>query len=367
MLARHPVCVHFAIFGALPAVTVRPFGMLPDGSQVDLYSLTAGGVVLETISYGGIISSLKIPDRHGTSADVVLGHDALEPYLRNSSYFGGIIGRYANRIANGRFVLDGVEHQLAQNDGRHHLHGGHKGFDRHRWDGSPMTSTDGVGVMFTRTSPAGEEHYPGTLACSVTYLVLSPATVEVRYDAVTDAPTIINLTQHSYFNLAGETSTSVLDHELTIHADYYTPVDATLIPTGQVASVNGSPFDLRQPTVLGRAVTAPHAQLSAAGGFDHNFVLQRTTGLAPAATLRDPQSGRVLQISTSEPGIQFYSGHLLDGTTTGAYGRVFERHAGLCLETQHYPDSPHRANFPSVELRPGERYHSTTRWEFLTD
>jgi aldose 1-epimerase len=349
-------------------VTVRPFGMMPDGSQVDLYTLSAGGIVLEAMTYGGIISSLKVPDRDGTVGDVVLGHAAFEPYLHNPSYFGGIIGRYANRIARGRFVLDGVEHHLAQNDGPHHLHGGRRGFDQQRWDGSPMTSPDGVGVMFTRTSPAGEEHYPGTLACSVTYLLMSTGTVEVRYDAVTDAPTIVNLTQHTYFNLAGDASTSVVDHELTIHAQYYTPVDARLIPTGHVASVDDSPFDFREATVIGRALASTHAQLTTAGGFDHNFVLQRTTGkLARAATLRDPQSGRVLQISTSEPGMQFYSGHLLDGTTTGAYGRVFERYAGLCLETQHYPDSPHRAHFPPVELRPGQRFHSTTQWDFLTD
>jgi aldose 1-epimerase len=346
-------------------VTVRPFGALPDGRGVDLYSLTADGIELQAMTYGGIITSLKVPDRYGDPGEVVLGHSRVESYLRNAPYFGAIIGRYANRIANGRFVLAGNEHQLAQNDGPNHLHGGWKGFDQKHWDASPFTSAEGTGVTFSRTSPAGEEHYPGTLTCSVTYLLIGPGSVELRYEAVADAPTIVNLSQHTYFNLAGDASPSVLDHELTIHASYYTPVNRTLIPTGQIASVDGTAFDFRQPVTLRHALSATHPQLGIAGGFDHNFILNRRwAGLVRAATLHEPRSGRALQVSTTEPGLQFYDGHLLDGATTGVHGRVFDRYAGLCLETQHYPDSPHHAHFPSVELRPIERHRSTTRWEF---
>jgi aldose 1-epimerase len=351
-----------------PVVTVRRFGTLPDGRHVDLYSIAAEGIELHAMTYGGIITSLKVPDRSGQPGDVVLGHSRIEPYLHNASYFGAIVGRYANRIANGRFVLGGNEYQLAQNDGSNHLHGGRKGFDQQHWDASPVTSPDGAGVTFSRTSPAGEENYPGTLTCSVTYLLVAPGTVELRYDAVTDAPTIVNLTQHTYFNLASELSTNVLDHELTIHASYYTPVNRTLIPTGHIASVDGTAFDFREPVLLRRALSATHPQLAIAGGFDHNFILQRRwAGLVRAATLHEPGSGRVLYVSTTEPGLQFYDGHLLDGTTTGAHGLSFGRYAGLCLETQHYPDSLHHPHFPSVELRPTERYRSTTRWEFLID
>jgi aldose 1-epimerase len=356
------------IISTSPAVTARPFGTLPDGRPVDLYSVTSDGIELHAMNYGGIITSLRVPDRYGASGEVILGFSSLEPYLRNQPYFGAIVGRYANRIASGRFVLDGVEHQLALNDGPNHLHGGLRGFDQQHWSAAPVTTNEGAGVRFTRTSPDGEEHYPGELTCHVTYLLTSPATVELRYEAVTDAPTIVNLTQHSYFNLGGEASPSVLDHELTIHASYYTPVERTLIPSGPVASVDGTPFDFRRPVSLRSVVGATHDQLTIAGGFDHNFILHRpVAGVVPAATLHDPRSGRLLQISTTEPGLQFYGGHLLDGTITGAYGRVFSRYAGLCLETQHYPDSPHRPDFPSVELRPSNRYRSITRWQFGTD
>jgi aldose 1-epimerase len=350
------------------AVSARPFGTLPNGSSVDLYTVAAEGIEIRAMTYGAIITSLKVPDRAGRFEDVVLGHSALDPYLRNTPYLGAVVGRYANRIAHGRFLLGGIEYRLAANDGPHHLHGGVNGFDRQRWNATEVTSADGAGVTFTRTSPAGEEHYPGALECSVTYLVTSARTVEFRYAAVSDAPTIVNLTQHTYFNLAGEGSTSVLDHELTLHANYYTPVDRTLIPTGQIASVEGSPFDFRQPRPLRQALAAPHPQLEIAAGFDHNFILQRSGhDLVPAATLRDPHSGRFLEISTTEPGLQFYAGQLLDGTIQGAYGRWFGRHAGLCLETQHFPDTPHHPHFPTVILRAGDRYTSSTRWHFATD
>jgi len=317
------------------------------------------------MTYGGIITSLKVRDRQGEPDDVVLGHGSVEPYLRNASYIGAIIGRYANRIANGRFVLDGREYQIATNDAPNHLHGGRKGFDQQHWAAAPLVTPEGPAVRFSRTSAAGEEEYPGTLNCSVTYVLIAPGSVELRYEARTDAPTIINLTQHTYFNLGGERSTNVLDHELTIHASYYTPVDRTLIPTGEVAGVDDTPFDFRRPAVLRRALGTAHPQLGIAGGFDHNFIVDRSSpGLVHAATLHDPRSGRTLRVSTTEPGLQFYDGHLLDSAATDLGGRVFRRYEGLCLETQHYPDSPHHPHFPTVELRPGERYGSTTRWEF---
>jgi aldose 1-epimerase len=353
---------------ALPGVSVRPFGTLADGSQVDLYTLTGDAIELHAITYGGIITSLKVPDREGAWGDVVLGHPNLERYIPNSPYLGAIVGRYANRIANGRFVLDGVEYQLARNDGPNHLHGGLKGFDQYNWLASPTTSADGVGVTFTRTSPAGEEQYPGTLTCSVSYLLTSRGTVEFRYDASTDAPTIVNLTQHTYFNLAGDTGPTILDHELTMHASHYTPVDRTLIPTGRIVGVDETAFDFRKAVVLRHALAGTHEQIAIAGGFDHNFVLDRSSStLVRAATLHHPGSGRMLHVSTTEPGLQFYDGHLLDGSITGANGRIFDRYAALCLETQHYPDSPHHAHFPSVELRPSQRYRSITRWEFTAE
>jgi aldose 1-epimerase len=349
-------------------VTCRPFGTLPDGGPVDLYSIATEALELDAITYGGIITSLRARDRRGGLADVVLGYDRLEPYFVNTPYFGAIVGRYANRIAEGRFELDGVRYQLATNDGRNHLHGGRRGFDRQLWAATPVRHGDAAGVIFDRTSPAGEEHYPGTLHVVVSYLVAPGGTVTLGYDATTDAPTIVNLTQHTYFNLGGETSTSVLDHDMQIAADEYTPVGSTLIPTGEIASVDGTPFDFRTPARIGHRVLVPHPQLSTAGGFDHNYVLRRSHGeLARAAEIRHAPTGRRLTIATIEPGLQFYSGHLLDGRTTGAYGRRFDRHAGLCLETQHFPDSPNHPGFPSATLRPPAQYRSFTTWTFSAE
>ena len=346
-------------------VTSRPFGALPDGRLVELYTIRTGALDIDAITYGGIITSLRMRDRDGNPGDVVLGHGSLEPYLHNAPYLGAIVGRYANRIAGGRFQLDGVAYQLAANDGLNHLHGGVYGFDRQLWTATPIDSPDGTGVRFARISPAGEERYPGTLQVEVSYVAISPDTIELRYEAATDAPTLVNLTQHTYFNLAGETSAGVLDHELTIHADRYTPVRGDLIPTGERAGVEGTPFDFRTPARIGVRLQAQDDQLRAAGGFDHNYVLSRgNSGLARAATLRDPLSGRMLELHTTEPGLQFYSGHLLDGRSIGAYGRVLGPYAGLCLETQHFPDSPNQPSFPPVTLRPGERYRSRTSWRF---
>jgi aldose 1-epimerase len=353
---------------AAVTVTARPFGKLPDGTAIAVYSIKSGAVEIEAIPYGAIITALRVRDRYGRLGDVVLGHASLDRYLQNPSYFGAIVGRYANRIAGGRFPLDGITYRLAANDGVNHLHGGSRGFDQRVWAAKPVRTGDAAGVVFARTSPAGEEHYPGTLRVAVGYLLATTGSIRLSYHATTDAPTIVNLTQHTYFNLAGETSTSVLDHEVTIFADEYTPVAETLIPTGELAPVAGTPFDFRTSARLGPRLLREDEQLRTAGGFDHNFVLRRSTGaLAPAAELRDAETGRLLRVATTEPGLQFYGGHFLDGRTRGAYGRPLDRHAGLCLETQHFPDSPNQPRFPAVTLRPGERYRSVTTWEFSTE
>ncbi len=353
-----------------PGVTRRAFGSLADGSTIDLYIITNGNVELAAMTYGGIVVSLRVPDRDGRSGDVVLGHETLDGYLPNLPYLGAIAGRCANRLANGHFHLDGTSYQLATNDGPHHLHGGNRGFDQHVWTALPIREGNEVGVRFSRISPAGEEHYPGTLQVSVTYLVSAGSVIQIRYEAVADAPTIVNLTQHSYFNLAGESSTSALGHHLTIHADGYTPVDSSLIPTGEIAPVDGTPFDFRKAAAIGdRLQRHQHTdeQLRRGRGYDHNFVLTGSGGtVAAAAELFDPSSGRLLAVATTEPGLQFYSGQLLDGRALGAYGRVLGPHAGLCLETQHFPDAPHHPAFPSITLRAGQAYRSTTTWQFAT-
>lgn len=345
-------------------VDSRRYGTLPSGEPVDLYAIDNGRIELRAITYGGIITSLRVPDRDGRKADVVLGFEHLESYLENRAYLGALVGRYANRIAGGQFRLDGVPHRLTINDGPHHLHGGHEGFSRQLWSATPLTMEGGAGISLARTSPAGEEGYPGALRVEVSYVLTTEDTVLLRYAATADAPTIVNLTQHSYFNLAGESSTSVLDHQLTIVADHYPPVGPTLIPTGAVASVTGTPFDFREPVRLAERVDLRDPQLRVAGGFDHNLVLAGRAGeLTLAATLHDPWSGRLLRIRTTEPGVQFYDGHLLDGRVA-AHQRALRPRAGLCLETQHFPDSPNHAGFPSVVLQRGERYSSTTAWDF---
>jgi aldose 1-epimerase len=353
-------------------VSRRLFGVLPDGRTVELFTIAGAHIELNAITYGGIITSLLVPDRTGQMGDVVLGHAALDDYLRNPAYLGAVVGRYANRIAYGRFVLDGEAHTLATNDNDHHLHGGRYGFDRQLWNAETFESDTEAGVILSRTSPDGEEGYPGALDVTVRYLVPAARdadeggrSVVVEYEAACSRPTIVNLTQHTYFNLGGETSASVLDHELQIDADRYTPVDPTLIPTGDLAPVAGTPFDFRSPARIGDRIDLRHQQIRQAKGFDHNFVLaDGDRALAPAATLRDRQSGRALSVATTEPGLQFYSGQLLDGRTIGAYRRVHSAHAGLCLETQHFPDSPNHSHFPSVVLRPGHTFRSTTVWRF---
>jgi aldose 1-epimerase len=335
---------------------------------VESFTLTnAHGIELRAISYGGIIVSLRVPGRDGRLDDVVLGYDDLEGYLAKPSYFGALIGRYGNRIAGGRFTLDGRTYPLATNNGPNHLHGGVRGFDKQTWKAEPFERPGSAGVTFTRTSPDGEEGYPGNLDVRVTYSLTDRDEVSFEYFATTDKPTVVNLTQHSYFNLAGDGKRDVLAHELTIHADRFTPVDKTLIPTGVLAPVSGTPFDFRKPTAIGLRIGADDAQIRNGGGYDHNFVLNRRgPGLTPAARVFEPTSGRTLDVATTEPGVQFYSGNFLDGSITGKGGHVYQKRYGLCLETQHYPDSPNHPGFPSTVLRPGQEYRSQTVLTFGT-
>jgi aldose 1-epimerase len=343
-----------------------PFGTMPGGKPVELFTLTNdAGMEVRAMTYGGIIVSLRVPDRNGRLDDVVLGHDSAGGYAKNDPYFGAIIGRYGNRIAKGRFTLDGRTYQLATNNGPHHLHGGIKGFDKVMWKGESFQDARGAGVLFTYTSADGEEGYPGTLSVRVRYTLTANNELVVDYHATTDKPTIVNLTQHSYFNLAGQGARDILDHRLQIDADRFTPVDATLIPTGELAAVGGTPFDFREPAAIGARIEADNQQIKYGPGYDHNWVLNRSgAGLQVAARVSEPTTGRTLEVRTTEPGIQFYSGNFLDGTITGKQGRVYERRYGFCLETQHFPDSPNHANFPPTTLRPGQEYTSRTVFAF---
>jgi aldose 1-epimerase len=350
------------------SVTKGLFATTPDGTPVDVYTLTnAAGMQVRAITFGGIITSIRVPDREGAFADVALGFDVLGPYLRNPPYFGAIIGRYANRIAGGRFTLDGRTYTLAVNNPPNHLHGGTRGFDKVVWRAEPFERAGAVGLIFTHTSPDGDEGYPGTLAVTVTYTLNDANEIAFDYEATTDRPTPVNLTQHSYFNLAGEGSGDILGHVVTIHASRMTPVDQRLIPVG-VAPVAGTPLDFRSPTAIGARIAADHPQVRYARGYDHNFVLDRSgNGLVAAARVEDPASGRVLEVSTTEPGLQFYTGNFLDGSLVGKSGRAYAQRAGFALETQHFPDSPNRPEFPNTILRPGETYRSKTVFAFRVD
>jgi aldose 1-epimerase len=354
---------------AKPGLTRGSFGKMPDGTAVDVYTLTnKWGTEVRAITYGAIITSLRVPSKGGRFDDVVLGFDKLDGYLKEHPFFGAIVGRYGNRIGKAQFTLDGRTYKLAANNGPNHLHGGIKGFDKFVWDSEPVTSERGPTVAFTRLSPDGEEGYPGNLKVRVTYALTDKNELIVDYEATTDKATPVNLTQHSYFNLAGEGSGNILDHELTINADRYTPVDSTLIPTGELASVAGTPFDFRKQMRIGRGIDADHVQLKNGQGYDHNWVLNRQgSELQFAARVWERQSGRTLEVTTTEPGMQFYAGNFLDGSLKGKRGRAYERRSGFCLETQHFPDSPNQSSFPSTILKPGDQYRSTTVFRFIAD
>ncbi|MEU5661565.1 aldose epimerase family protein [Streptomyces longwoodensis] len=338
------------------------FGTLADGTKVHRWSLQNGGTRLKVLSYGGIVQSLEIPDKHGRYANVSAGFAALEDYVASSPYFGALIGRYGNRIGKGRFTLDGTAYQLSVNDGENSLHGGAKGFDKRVWDVEPFTHGSDVGLHLYYTSVDGEMGYPGTLRTKVTYTLNRHGDWRIDYTATTDRATVVNLTNHTYWNLAGEGSGSIEDHELTIAASRFTPTDAGLIPTGELARVAGTPFDFRRAKPVGRDIRAGHEQQVLAKGFDHNWVLDKGVTATPVhvATLRDPRSGRTLRIATDQPGLQFYSGNFLDGTLTGTSGRTYRQGDALCLETQHFPDSPNQPSFPSTVLRPGQTYRTST-------
>ncbi len=352
--------------GPKPEVSQRPWGVTSDGQPVELYTLANGhGMKAAITNYGAILVSLEVPDRDGKTGDVVLGYDKVEDYIKDSPYFGCIAGRYANRIAKGKFSLDGREYSLAVNNGPNHLHGGLKGFDKVVWKAEPVRRGRVVGVRLTYVSPDGEEGYPGTLTCQVTYGLTADNALVIRYRATTDAPTVLNLTHHSYFNLKGQGEGDILDHLLMINADRYTPVDDTLIPTGELAPVAGTPMDFTRPTAIGKRINEDFVQLLRGGGYDHNYVLNRDGGgLSLAARAYAPATGRVMEVWTTEPGIQFYAGNFLDGTLTGKDGKVYKHRYGFCLETQHFPDSPNQSDFPSVVLRPGETYRQHTEYRF---
>lgn len=342
-------------------VAIDTFGTTRDGRTVERFTLTGpGGITARLISYGATLTELLLPDRNGNLADVVLGFDNLDQYERESPYFGCTTGRVANRIAGGRFTLDGVEYRLATNDGPNHLHGGKRGLDKYVWRGEPVARAEGPAVRFTLVSPDLDEGYPGNLSLAVTYLLTRSGELRLEYEATTDQATPVNLTNHSYFNLAG--SGDVLGHVLTLNASRYTEPDATLIPTGRLLPVAGTPLDFTRPALVGGRIGKV-----AIGGYDHNLVIDRAagSGLALAADLYDPASGRAMEVFTTEPGVQFYSGNFLNGLK-GKGGAVYRKHAALCLETQHYPDAVNRPEFPSVILRPGETYRQLTVHRFST-
>jgi aldose 1-epimerase len=350
-------------------ITQSSFGKKTDGSPVDLYKLkNSNGVEVEIITMGGIIVSLRTPDRHGKLDDIVLGFDRLEPYEAVHPYFGAIVGRVGNRISGSRFELDGSEYVLAANDGPNHLHGGLVGFDKAVWLAEPVESATGPELILRHVSPDGDEGYPGTLQLQVTYALTNEDQLVVDYRAETDKPTHVNLTQHSYFNLAGAGIGDILEHELTLNADHYTPEEPGLIPTGEIAPVEGTPLDFRTPHLIGERIDLDFQQLRLAGGYDHNFVINSSSELlTSAARVFEEKTGRILEVRTTEPGIQLYTGNFLDGTLTGKDGRVYEKRYGFCLETQHFPDAPNKPHFPSTILRPGEVYQSRTMFVFAND
>ena len=355
----------FVMFSATVALaaTRADFGKTPEGVPVSIYTLTnSHGMEARITNYGGIVVSLKAPDKNGATADVVLGFDTLDGYVHNASYFGALIGRYGNRIGKARFNLDGHEYKLAANNGENSLHGGTRGFNRAVW--TPRELSDG-GLELVYVSKDGEEGYPGTLRARVTYHLTPANELKIDYEASTDKNTVVNLTNHSYFNLKGAGNGDILDHKMMINADRYTPVDPGLIPTGELRSVNGTPFDFRKSTAIGARINDSDEQLKLGKGYDHNWVLNKSgNSLTLAARVEEPSTGRVLEVHTTEPGVQFYTGNFLDGTAKGKGGKAYGFRSGFCLETQHFPDSPNKPSFPSTVLRRGQQFHSTTIYKF---
>ncbi|MGK9167271.1 galactose mutarotase [Inquilinus limosus] len=351
------------------SIEKRPFGTTADGTAVELYTLTNGRMSVNILTYGGIVQAINVPDRDGKSGNIALGFATLDDYLTKNPYFGTITGRYANRIAKGAFTLDGQTYKLATNNGPNALHGGLAGFDKKVWKAKEIQGADDAGLELTYTSPDGEEGYPGTLTAKVTYTVTANNELRIDYEATTDKLTIVNLTNHTYFNLAGEGAGSILDHELMLNASAFTPVDATLIPTGEIVKVAGGPMDFTIPAAIGARIRDNDQQLVFGRGYDHNWVLDKPSAgaLSLAARVREPMTGRVMEVLTTEPGIQFYAGNFLDASLVGTSGRMYRQADGFCLETQHFPDSPNHPEFPSTVLKPGDVYKTTTVYRFATD
>ncbi len=353
----------------MAGITKKHWRSLSTGEEIDLYTLrNAQGMEATITNYGGRLVTLCTPDRNGKLDDVVLGFDNLNGYLEKNPYFGALVGRYANRIAKGEFSLNGKTYKLARNNSENSLHGGIRGFDKVVWTGNEFTSAAGPALKLTYLSKDGEEGYPGNLTVAVTYSLNDDHELKIDYEATTDKDTVINLTNHSYFDLCGQAAGTILDHEVTINADRFTPVNSHLIPTGELKAVQGTPFDFRRPTRIGAHIDEKDEQLQYGQGYDHNYVLNRSgNGLSSAARVREPKSGRVLEVLTTQPGMQFYTGNHLDGTVTGKGGTVYGFRFGFCLETQHFPDSPNQPKFPSAVLKTGQKYQGTTIFKFSVE
>lgn len=348
-------------------VEKAPFGKTADGTAVDIYTLTnSHGMTAKIITYGARLTYISAPDKNGKMANVVEGFDSLAPYLTNVPYFGATIGRFGNRIANGKFTLDGKTYTLAQNDGPNNLHGGVKGFDKRVWTAKPFEDAKGPGVEMTYVAADGEEGFPGKMTPHVYYQLTSDDSLSIVYDATTDKPTPVNLTNHSYFNLTGDVNKSAMDHILMLNADHYTPINEHLIPTGDIAPVAGTPFDFRQPTKIGLRINEKNQQITYAGGYDHNWIInqKKPNAMTLVGTLYDPESGRLMTTYSTEPGVQFYAGNFLDGKDPAKGGTGFKHRTAVTLETQHYPDSPNHPNFPTTIVQPGQTYHSVTVYTF---
>jgi len=355
-------------------VSQAPFGKTPDGTPVEIYTLrNSKGMQARIMTYGGIVQSLKVPDKNGKFDDVVLGFDNLDGYVRDSyvkacPYFGALIGRYGNRIGGAKFTLEGQTYTLAANNGPNSLHGGLKGFDKVVWQAKSLLAADGPALELTYLSKDGEEGFPGNLNVTATYTLTDDNALKLTFSATTDKPTVVNLTHHSYFNLAGQGNGNILGHEVYIDSDKTTPVDKGLITTGEFAPVDGTPFDFRKPTTIGARINDPDTVLQYGPGYDHNWVINKPMGqLGMMARVVEPVSGRVMEVWSDEPGLQFYAGNFLDGTLTGKDGKVYQRRTGFCMEPQHFPDSPNKPNWPSVELKPGQTYHNVIEYKFTAE
>lgn len=360
-------CEEYAkVGGSSMGITKAPYGLV-DGNEVSLYTLTnKSGLVAKITNYGGIMTELWLPDKNGQLADCVLGYDTVDEYVKNNPYFGALIGRYGNRIGKGKFTLEGKEYTLAQNNNGNHLHGGIKGFDKVIWKAKEIKTKDSVGLELKYLSKDGEEGYPGNLKVKVVYMLTDSNELTIEYEAATDKATVANLTQHNYYNLGGHVSGTILNHQLMLNSNRFTPTDSGLIPTGQILPVDGTPMDFRKPTAIGERVNADYEPLKFGGGYDHNWILTKKTKgeMSLAAKVYEPTSGRTMEIWTEEPAIQFYCGNFLDGTNIGKGGVAYQHRTGFCLETQHYPDSPNHPNFPSTALLPKQKYHTKTVHKF---